>query len=173
MPAHMPADRCCCCISIRTGVTLIGLFVLLDIGKACYFIYRWYSDLDFGVPYLICSIVTHSFMVLGVIHFIQYWWLEDSLQTRKMLMRACLLIIFSQIATILLQCGWTIWNYRECWQETIKVVAVNIAFFMLYVYFMGITGKWVKHKQYQIKAHENAQHISMFVHDRLYQGSDT
>ena len=148
--------RCCCCISMKNGINLIGIYVLIDFGKIIWDLIRRGKIESLGTVYIIIQGVSNFFMVPAFIMFIRYW-CNDNISSRVMLTRACLYIIITQILGLIL---FLVFFFYQSDLRTFKgdaptVIVDNfvtlIIRFLLYIYFMGITSQWVIHLRYQVQ----------------------
>ena len=147
--------RCCCCISMRRGINLIGVFVLLDFLKMIIDLYRRDQAPQLGDVFIAMSAISNLFMIPAFLMFIRYW-CNDNLFNRKLLTRACLLIIITQFFGMILFVVFIFYDkeLRELEGNSLaiilEVVLTLLLRFFIYIYFMGITSQWVLHLQYKI-----------------------
>ena len=147
-------DRCCMCVELRAGVTLIGMFIIVDIVMAVFDISKRYltpvqfvganKELYCGLYALFKTLDLYAFYL-----FVQYW-IEDTVQTRSMLSRACCYMMLTQVLvstlTIVTACiRWLMW------ESAIRTCGFNFISFVMYLYFTGMVVRWYRIKLEEIR----------------------
>ena len=137
---------------MKTGVNLIGYFILLDILICVFMILlKYYTPPLFHGEgkYIYITIFAvfklPSFYALWL--FTIYWW-EDTLKSRKNLSKACFMMVIGQFLTVILSI------VCACipiimWRTALHTTGSQLVFFMLYLYCMGVTNRFYEYKAVQ------------------------
>ena len=87
-------DKCCWCIPIKIGVTVIGVFVLLSCVGV---VFEGLGAMDYDSIFGILILCTCAPIVLAGIKYVQ-WFKDDSQETRMGCSTACMLMIVAELA---------------------------------------------------------------------------
>ena len=90
------ADKCCLCIPIDTGVKIIGIFCIFNMLRVVQIV-LWALSLNGAlILALVCGVLGAPLFYSGLL-FVNYF-RKDNSETRADLQKACVFVVFSQIA---------------------------------------------------------------------------
>ena len=103
------SDKCCLCIPIKTGVTLIGIFILINALRVIYAMY-WGIFNGVVVYASVLGVLAAPVVYSGYLFF--KWFRKDCQDTRADLPKACVFIVFSSVASAVWLCVYWMAIYR-------------------------------------------------------------
>ena len=149
------------CIPLDYAVTVIGCFVVFDLGLACKNMYEYLTSNEIAEKdrtiFVIFYAITHAvYPYCVVILFIfDTKCMPDSVTSRLRVRRCCLLIMTSCLYTIILL---TVSYFIEGWIISMYAYFMKMGgqllFALIYLYLMGILNKFLKKEQYRLKKEE-------------------
>ena len=127
-------NSCCICIPIKTGVTIIGLYLLVIAAMAAYAAVAFFlkTHVIMGVVYCLVN------LPLFVAAFYFFKWIQnDSMETRAKLPTACIYVMFALIVSTALSLVLMIITFIS-WDDFWSTLVGNGIDFLFYFYFAGV-----------------------------------
>ena len=183
--------KCCCCISLKCGLNLIGTFIFLEMIT---FIVLTWADLEIPIIHPISEkskasrnnrdvrysylfkipvSVAQLFMIPSLIIFIK-WWLKDTLYNRILIKRACLFAMITHTITFVVTIIWNsiVVTWQKTWRREDGHSFVNLSYILfsllVYLYSMAIAHRFVLQKLYELQKQFNQDHSDGSVRSQTF-----
>ena len=137
-------DKCCVCIDMRKGVTLIGIFIYIDfIIFTVNTILQIFDTKVPGVLFPMIYGIAHIGMLFSMMMYFNFWRGKDTFVARSKLSRACLWVVITQFLTFIVVIVGLIPKPRWIeWIIGIRIIVGQVLYFFIYIYCMGITKRY-------------------------------
>ena len=140
--------KCCFCFPMKCGIIMIGVFIAMDISQGfamCNSLYQ-VDIVSFSI-YAFAQV----FLAYSCLQFLIYVF-SDTYHTRKKLVDACTLMVFTNILEFLAILVGAIISPLIPFAVVLQQIPVNGISMLMYLYFRYICVWWMSMKSYEINS---------------------